>query len=129
MLSPSRADESEPLLFVLFTGSGDAGVSPKECGPSVAGDEIPTFPSALPDREGASSSLSEPRDQEDLEPSRKRMKGGQSLGVLCVLALVGVLGSQRDCSSCFRWGLPFSRSLRICLRQTPVVPQLFGMEI
>ncbi|XP_044099536.1 E3 ubiquitin-protein ligase CHFR [Neovison vison] len=57
------------------SGSGDAGVSPKECGPSVAGDEIPTFPSALPDREGASSSLSEPRDQEDLEPSRKRMKG------------------------------------------------------
>ncbi|XP_022347851.1 E3 ubiquitin-protein ligase CHFR isoform X3 [Enhydra lutris kenyoni] len=55
--------------------SGDAGVSPKECGPSVAGDEIPTFPSALPDGEGASFSLSEPRGQEDLEPSRKRMKG------------------------------------------------------
>uniref|UniRef100_A0A452R130 E3 ubiquitin-protein ligase CHFR n=1 Tax=Ursus americanus TaxID=9643 RepID=A0A452R130_URSAM len=55
--------------------SRDAGVPPKECGPSVAGDEIPTFPSALPDREGASFSLSEPRDQEDLEPIRKRMKG------------------------------------------------------
>ena len=83
VLSPSRADESEPLSFVL-TGSGDASVSPRECGPSVAGDEIPTFPSALPDREGASLSLPEPQDQEDLEPIRKRMKGGQSLGVLCV---------------------------------------------
>ncbi|XP_021547943.1 E3 ubiquitin-protein ligase CHFR isoform X5 [Neomonachus schauinslandi] len=56
-------------------GSRDAGISPKECGPSVAGDEIPTFPSALPDREGASFSMSESRDQEDLEPIRKRMKG------------------------------------------------------
>uniref|UniRef100_A0A452T1P0 Checkpoint with forkhead and ring finger domains n=1 Tax=Ursus maritimus TaxID=29073 RepID=A0A452T1P0_URSMA len=56
-------------------GSRDAGVPPKACGPSVAGDEIPTFPSALPDRKGASFSLSEPRDQEDLEPIRKRMKG------------------------------------------------------
>ncbi|XP_004415010.1 PREDICTED: E3 ubiquitin-protein ligase CHFR isoform 3 [Odobenus rosmarus divergens] len=55
--------------------SRDAGVSPKECGPSVAGDGIPTFPSALPHTEGASFSLSEPRDQEDLEPIRKRMKG------------------------------------------------------
>lgn len=84
MLSSSGADESEPVLCVPLTGSRDAGVPPKECGPSVAGDEIPTFPSALPDREGASFSLSEPRDQEDLEPIRKRMKGGQSLGVLCV---------------------------------------------
>ncbi|XP_021547939.1 E3 ubiquitin-protein ligase CHFR isoform X2 [Neomonachus schauinslandi] len=57
------------------SGSRDAGISPKECGPSVAGDEIPTFPSALPDREGASFSMSESRDQEDLEPIRKRMKG------------------------------------------------------
>ncbi|XP_030897701.1 E3 ubiquitin-protein ligase CHFR isoform X2 [Leptonychotes weddellii] len=56
-------------------GSRDAGISPKECVPSVAGDEIPTFPSALPDREGASFSMSESRDQEDLEPIRKRMKG------------------------------------------------------
>ncbi|XP_034872664.1 E3 ubiquitin-protein ligase CHFR isoform X4 [Mirounga angustirostris] len=56
-------------------GSRDAGISPKECGPCVAGDEIPTFPSALPDREGASFSMSESRDQEDLEPMRKRMKG------------------------------------------------------
>nr|XP_035937294.1 E3 ubiquitin-protein ligase CHFR isoform X3 [Halichoerus grypus] len=56
-------------------GSRDAGISPKECGPSVAGDEIPTFPSALPDREGASFSMSESQDQEDLEPIRKRMKG------------------------------------------------------
>uniref|UniRef100_A0ABI7XXZ9 E3 ubiquitin-protein ligase CHFR n=1 Tax=Felis catus TaxID=9685 RepID=A0ABI7XXZ9_FELCA len=52
----------------------DAGVSPKECGPSVANDEIPTFPSALPDREGAPFSLPGSRDQEDLEPVTKRMK-------------------------------------------------------
>lgn len=75
---------NQNVSCVPLTGSRDAGVSPTECGPSVAGDEIPTFPSALPHREGAPFSLSEPRDQEDLEPSRKRMKGGQSLGVLCV---------------------------------------------
>uniref|UniRef100_A0A8C0PGM9 E3 ubiquitin-protein ligase CHFR n=1 Tax=Canis lupus familiaris TaxID=9615 RepID=A0A8C0PGM9_CANLF len=56
--------------------SRDAYISPKECGPSVASDEIPIFPSALPDRERASFSLSEPQDQEDLEPIRKKMKGG-----------------------------------------------------
>ncbi|XP_078292128.1 E3 ubiquitin-protein ligase CHFR isoform X2 [Panthera onca] len=55
-------------------GFRDAGVSPKECGPSVANDEIPTFPSALPDREGAPFSLPGSRDQEDLEPVTKRMK-------------------------------------------------------
>ena len=77
-------DESEPLLFVPLTASRDAYISPKECGPSVASDEIPIFPSALPDRERASFSLSEPQDQEDLEPIRKKMKGGQSLRFLCV---------------------------------------------
>ncbi|XP_049476676.1 E3 ubiquitin-protein ligase CHFR isoform X2 [Panthera uncia] len=55
-------------------GFRDAGVSPKECGPSVANDEIPTFPSALPDGEGAPFSLPGSRDQEDLEPVTKRMK-------------------------------------------------------
>ncbi|XP_077731196.1 E3 ubiquitin-protein ligase CHFR isoform X7 [Canis aureus] len=58
------------------SASRDAYISPKECGPSVASDEIPIFPSALPDRERASFSLSEPQDQEDLEPIRKKMKGG-----------------------------------------------------
>uniref|UniRef100_A0A8C9KQN0 E3 ubiquitin-protein ligase CHFR n=1 Tax=Panthera tigris altaica TaxID=74533 RepID=A0A8C9KQN0_PANTA len=63
----------------------DAGVSPKECGPSVANDEIPTFPSALPDREGAPFSLPGSRDQEDLEPVTKRMKAGdEDIGCLLV---------------------------------------------
>ncbi|XP_070371870.1 E3 ubiquitin-protein ligase CHFR isoform X7 [Equus asinus] len=57
------------------SGSRDADVSPKGCGPSKASDEISSLPSAFPDREGASFSLLEPQDQEDLEPIKKRMKG------------------------------------------------------
>nr|XP_005891266.1 PREDICTED: E3 ubiquitin-protein ligase CHFR isoform X3 [Bos mutus] len=49
-------------------------ISPKGCGPSVTSDEISSFPLTLPDREGASFSLSEPQDQEDLEPVKKRVK-------------------------------------------------------
>ncbi|XP_058387105.1 E3 ubiquitin-protein ligase CHFR isoform X2 [Diceros bicornis minor] len=56
-------------------GSGDAGVSPKGYGPSMASDEISSLPSVFPDREGASFSLLESQDQEDLEPIKKRMKG------------------------------------------------------
>ncbi|XP_065745980.1 E3 ubiquitin-protein ligase CHFR isoform X3 [Phocoena phocoena] len=55
-------------------GGGGADVSPKGCGPSVASDEVAIFPLALPAREGASFSLSEPKDQEDLEPVKKRVK-------------------------------------------------------
>uniref|UniRef100_A0A3Q2H1F0 E3 ubiquitin-protein ligase CHFR n=1 Tax=Equus caballus TaxID=9796 RepID=A0A3Q2H1F0_HORSE len=57
------------------SGSRDADVSPKGCGPSKASDEISSLPSAFPDREGASFSLLEPQDKEDLEPIKKRMKG------------------------------------------------------
>ncbi|KAB1255216.1 E3 ubiquitin-protein ligase CHFR [Camelus dromedarius] len=57
-------------------GFRGAGVPPKGCGPSMASDDITSFPLALPGREGASFSRSEPQDQEDLGPVRKRMKGG-----------------------------------------------------
>ncbi|XP_069413696.1 E3 ubiquitin-protein ligase CHFR isoform X4 [Ovis canadensis] len=55
-------------------GSRGADVSPKGCGPSVTSDEISSFPVTLPNREGASFSLSEPQDQEDLEPVKKKLK-------------------------------------------------------
>ncbi|XP_025774425.1 E3 ubiquitin-protein ligase CHFR, partial [Puma concolor] len=86
----------------------DAGVSPKECGPSVANDEIPTFPSALPDREGAPFSLPGSRDQEDLEPVTKRMKAGQSLTVFlqpcmhtfCAACYSGWMERSAFCPTC-----------------------------
>ncbi|XP_061025563.1 E3 ubiquitin-protein ligase CHFR isoform X1 [Eubalaena glacialis] len=56
------------------SGSRGADVSPKGCGPSVASDEIASFPLALSEREGASFSPSEPQDQEELEPVKKRVK-------------------------------------------------------
>lgn len=72
-------------MFVPLTGSRGADVSPKGCGPSVASDEVAIFPLALPAREGASFSLSEPKDQEDLEPVKKRVRAGQSPVVACSL--------------------------------------------
>uniref|UniRef100_A0A452FIC7 E3 ubiquitin-protein ligase CHFR n=1 Tax=Capra hircus TaxID=9925 RepID=A0A452FIC7_CAPHI len=65
--------------------SRGADVSPKGCGPSVTSDEISSFPVTLPNREGASFSLSEPQDQEDLEPVKKKVKAGQNLEVSCNL--------------------------------------------
>ncbi|XP_070926820.1 E3 ubiquitin-protein ligase CHFR isoform X5 [Macaca nemestrina] len=59
--------------------SGDGGISPKGCGPSVASDKISSFASALPDRKPASFSSLEPQDQEDLEPVKKKMKGDGDL--------------------------------------------------
>lgn len=44
--------------------------------------DIASFPSALPDREGAPFPLSESQDQEDLEPVKKRIKAGQSPVIL-----------------------------------------------
>ena len=76
---------NQTSLFVPLTGSRGADVSPKGCGPSVTSDEISSFPSTLPDREGASFSLLEPQDQEDLEPVKKRVKAGQNLEVSCNL--------------------------------------------
>ncbi|XP_069353535.1 E3 ubiquitin-protein ligase CHFR isoform X2 [Eulemur rufifrons] len=60
------------------SGSGGAATSPKAGGPLVASDEIAGFASAPPDLEGAPSSL-EPQDQEDLEPTRKKMKADGEL--------------------------------------------------
>ncbi|KAF5923862.1 hypothetical protein HPG69_007493 [Diceros bicornis minor] len=68
---PTSAGRAPPSV----SGSGDAGVSPKGYGPSMASDEISSLPSVFPDREGASFSLLESQDQEDLEPIKKRMKG------------------------------------------------------
>uniref|UniRef100_A0A2K6ED94 RING-type E3 ubiquitin transferase n=1 Tax=Macaca nemestrina TaxID=9545 RepID=A0A2K6ED94_MACNE len=62
-----------------ITESGDGGISPKGCGPSVASDKISSFASALPDRKPASFSSLEPQDQEDLEPVKKKMKGDGDL--------------------------------------------------
>nr|XP_014965267.1 E3 ubiquitin-protein ligase CHFR isoform X3 [Macaca mulatta] len=59
--------------------SGDGGISPKGCGPSVASDKISIFASALPDRKPASFSSLEPQDQEDLEPVKKKRKGDGDL--------------------------------------------------
>ncbi|XP_008564403.1 PREDICTED: E3 ubiquitin-protein ligase CHFR isoform X5 [Galeopterus variegatus] len=61
------------------SGSGGAGISTKGHGPFVASGDIFSSASALPVREGASFSLSEPQDQEDLEPNKKRMKGDREL--------------------------------------------------
>lgn len=76
---------NQTFLFVPLTGSRGADVSPKGCGPSVTSDEISSFPVTLPNREGASFSLSEPQDQEDLEPVKKKVKAGQNLEVSCNL--------------------------------------------
>ncbi|XP_036777836.2 E3 ubiquitin-protein ligase CHFR isoform X4 [Manis pentadactyla] len=65
-------------------GSRGVCVSPKRCGSSEARDDLSDFPLALPDREGASFSLSEPQEpqeQEDLEPVQKRMKGDGEPGL------------------------------------------------
>ncbi|XP_072809164.1 E3 ubiquitin-protein ligase CHFR isoform X3 [Vicugna pacos] len=70
-IEPSSAGRVPPCS----PGFRGAGVSPKGCGPSMASDDITSFPLALPGREGASFSQSEPQDQEDLGPVRKRMKG------------------------------------------------------
>ncbi|KAB1255212.1 E3 ubiquitin-protein ligase CHFR [Camelus dromedarius] len=70
-IEPSSAGRVPPCS-PSFRG---AGVPPKGCGPSMASDDITSFPLALPGREGASFSRSEPQDQEDLGPVRKRMKG------------------------------------------------------
>nr|XP_030715766.1 E3 ubiquitin-protein ligase CHFR isoform X4 [Globicephala melas] len=69
-MEPTSAGRGPPSS----SGSRGADVSPKGCGPSVASDEVIIFPLALPAREGASFSLSEPKDQEDLEPVKKRVK-------------------------------------------------------
>ncbi|XP_020138692.2 E3 ubiquitin-protein ligase CHFR isoform X2 [Microcebus murinus] len=61
------------------SGSGAAAISPKACGPFVARDEIAGCASAPPDMEGAPSSSPDPRDQEDLEPTKKKMKGDGEL--------------------------------------------------
>ncbi|XP_070926822.1 E3 ubiquitin-protein ligase CHFR isoform X7 [Macaca nemestrina] len=71
---PTLASQS-----IGITGSGDGGISPKGCGPSVASDKISSFASALPDRKPASFSSLEPQDQEDLEPVKKKMKGDGDL--------------------------------------------------
>ncbi|CAK7314198.1 E3 ubiquitin-protein ligase CHFR [Vulpes lagopus] len=54
----------------LFPTASTSSMEPTSAG------QAPSSSSALPDREGASFSLSEPQDQEDLEPIRKKMKGG-----------------------------------------------------
>ncbi|OWK14340.1 CHFR [Cervus elaphus hippelaphus] len=69
-MEPTSAGRGPPSS----SSSRGADVSPKGCGPSVTSDEISSFPSTLPDREGASFSLSEPQDQDDLEPVKKRVK-------------------------------------------------------
>uniref|UniRef100_A0A8C8ZUT0 E3 ubiquitin-protein ligase CHFR n=1 Tax=Prolemur simus TaxID=1328070 RepID=A0A8C8ZUT0_PROSS len=60
-------------------GSGGTAISPKACGPLVASDEIAGFASVPPDIEGAPSSSLEPQDQEDLEPTKKKMKADGEL--------------------------------------------------
>uniref|UniRef100_A0A8C2VKV1 E3 ubiquitin-protein ligase CHFR n=1 Tax=Chinchilla lanigera TaxID=34839 RepID=A0A8C2VKV1_CHILA len=62
-------------------GSGGAGISPKGCGPFVASDELSSLTSALPDRERAHFSLLGSRDQEDLEPIKKKMKEDGELDI------------------------------------------------
>ncbi|XP_012512715.1 PREDICTED: E3 ubiquitin-protein ligase CHFR [Propithecus coquereli] len=57
------------------SGSGGAAISPKAF---VASDEIAGFASAPPDIGAPSSSL-EPQDQEDSEPTKKKMKGDGEL--------------------------------------------------
>ncbi|XP_066872029.1 E3 ubiquitin-protein ligase CHFR isoform X8 [Kogia breviceps] len=69
-MEPTSAGRGPPSS----SGSRGADISPKGCGPSVASDEIAICPLALPEREGASFSLLEPKDQEDLEPVKKRVK-------------------------------------------------------
>uniref|UniRef100_A0A8C9A5W8 E3 ubiquitin-protein ligase CHFR n=1 Tax=Prolemur simus TaxID=1328070 RepID=A0A8C9A5W8_PROSS len=59
--------------------SGGTAISPKACGPLVASDEIAGFASVPPDIEGAPSSSLEPQDQEDLEPTKKKMKADGEL--------------------------------------------------
>ncbi|XP_077731195.1 E3 ubiquitin-protein ligase CHFR isoform X6 [Canis aureus] len=54
----------------LFPTASTSSMEPTSAG------QAPSSSSALPDRERASFSLSEPQDQEDLEPIRKKMKGG-----------------------------------------------------
>ncbi|XP_045390052.1 E3 ubiquitin-protein ligase CHFR isoform X3 [Lemur catta] len=61
------------------SGSGGAAISPKACGPLVASDEIAGFASVPLDIEGAPSSSLEPQDQEDLEPTKKKMKADGEL--------------------------------------------------
>lgn len=65
-MEPTSAGRGPPSS----SSSRGADVSPKGCGPSVTSDEISSFPN----REGASFSLSEPQDQEDLEPVKKKVK-------------------------------------------------------
>ncbi|XP_060256676.1 E3 ubiquitin-protein ligase CHFR isoform X4 [Ovis aries] len=69
-MEPTSAGRGPPSS----SSSRGADVSPKGCGPSVTSDEISSFPVTLPNREGASFSLSEPQDQEDLEPVKKKLK-------------------------------------------------------
>uniref|UniRef100_A0A8D1RYV7 E3 ubiquitin-protein ligase CHFR n=1 Tax=Sus scrofa TaxID=9823 RepID=A0A8D1RYV7_PIG len=69
-VEPTSAGRGPPSS----SGSRGAGASPKGCGLSVTSGDIASFPSALPDREGAPFPLSESQDQEDLEPVKKRIK-------------------------------------------------------
>uniref|UniRef100_A0A8C3WLK2 E3 ubiquitin-protein ligase CHFR n=1 Tax=Catagonus wagneri TaxID=51154 RepID=A0A8C3WLK2_9CETA len=69
-VEPASAERGPPSS----SGSRGAGASPKGCGPSVTSGDIASFPSVLPDREGAPFSLSESQDQDDLEPVKKRVK-------------------------------------------------------
>uniref|UniRef100_A0A4X1UUW5 E3 ubiquitin-protein ligase CHFR n=1 Tax=Sus scrofa TaxID=9823 RepID=A0A4X1UUW5_PIG len=69
-VEPTSAGRGPPSS----SGSRGAGASPKGCGLSMTSGDIASFPSALPDREGAPFPLSESQDQEDLEPVKKRIK-------------------------------------------------------
>uniref|UniRef100_A0A673V522 E3 ubiquitin-protein ligase CHFR n=1 Tax=Suricata suricatta TaxID=37032 RepID=A0A673V522_SURSU len=69
-MEPTSAAPAPPFS----PGFRDAGVSPKESGPSVANAEPPTLPSALPEREGAPFSQPGSRGREDSEPVTKRVR-------------------------------------------------------
>ncbi|XP_027627194.1 E3 ubiquitin-protein ligase CHFR isoform X5 [Tupaia chinensis] len=71
--APAEPDHS------CSSGSMGAGISLKGCGPLVASDEMTSFSSTLPDREEPSFSLLEHQDPDDLEPIKKKMRGGSSL--------------------------------------------------
>lgn len=120
---------NQNLSHCPFTGSRGICVSPKRCGSSEARDDLSDFPSALPDREGASFSLSEPQEpqeQEDLEPVQKRMKGGQNFMVLCILGPLGsTLGPQWGCLICSHGTPPSVEAWGHSLRLTLVVPEHF----
>ncbi|XP_023370739.1 E3 ubiquitin-protein ligase CHFR isoform X3 [Otolemur garnettii] len=72
--STSTMEPRAVLEHCSSSGSGGASTSPKGCGSLVTNDEISGFVLTLPDRTGAPSSLMETRDQEDLEPTKKKMK-------------------------------------------------------